>query len=94
MQRSRGYRFEVFAASPDRQKIVARALRAAREEAGLQQVELGRLIGKTQGYVSKVEGGHQGVDVLLLFDIAIALGVDPAELYGQVICGFGPIGSR
>ena len=68
----------------ERQKIVGKALRQAREEAGLQQIELGRLIGKTQGYISKIEGGHQGVDVLLLHDIANALGNEPADLYARI----------
>lgn len=69
----------------ERQKIVGRVLRQAREDAGLQQIELARLIGKTQGYISKIEGGHQGVDVLLLYDIAIALGNEPAALYTHVV---------
>ncbi|WP_405052670.1 MULTISPECIES: helix-turn-helix domain-containing protein [Sphingomonas] len=51
----------------------------------MQQIELARRIGKTQGYISKIEGGHQGVDVLLLYDIAIALGNEPAALYTHVV---------
>ncbi len=69
----------------ERQKTVGRVLRQAREDAGLQQIELARRIGKTQGYISKIEGGHQGVDVLLLYDIAIALGNEPAALYTHVV---------
>lgn len=72
----------------ERQKIVGRALRQAREDAGLQQIELGRLIGKTQGYVSKIENGHQGVDIILLYDIALALKCNPAELYTRAVEGF------
>lgn len=69
----------------ERQKVLGRALRAAREGAGLQQIQLGERIGKTQGYISKIEGGHQGVDVLLLHDIATALEIDPVKLYASVI---------
>lgn len=71
-----------------RQKILARILRQAREEAGLQQSELGLLIGKTQGYISKVEGGHQGVDVLLLYDIAVALRHAPQDLFARAVEAF------
>jgi len=71
-----------------RQKILARILRQAREEAGLQQSELGRLIGKTQGYISKVEGGHQGVDVLLFYDIAMALQHVPQDLFARAVDAF------
>lgn len=69
----------------ERQKAIGRALRTAREGAGLQQIQLGERIGKTQGYISKIEGGHQGVDVLLLHDIATALEIDPVKLYASVI---------
>lgn len=86
MQQARAYRRGM--AFGERQKIVGRALRQARENAGLQQIELGRLIGKTQGYISKIENGHQGVDILLLYDIALALRCRPADLYSEVISTF------
>lgn len=83
MQQSCAYRSHM--AFGERQKTVGRVLRQAREDAGLQQIELARRIGKTQGYISKIEGGHQGVDVLLLYDIAIALGNEPSALYTHVV---------
>lgn len=68
-----------------RQKAIGKALRTAREAAGLQQIQLGERIGRTQGYISKIEGGHQGVDVLLLYDIAFALQQEPIALHSNVI---------
>ena len=65
------------------QRAIARTIREAREKAGLHQDQLAERIGRTQSYISKIEGGHQGVDVLLLFDIAVALGIEPVDLYAR-----------
>jgi transcriptional regulator with XRE-family HTH domain len=43
-----------------------RRLRAAREHAGLRQVEVARLLGKPQSYVSKCESGERRIDVVEL----------------------------
>lgn len=85
MQQGGDYRLGVSQPSNfERQKAIGSALRAAREAAGLQQIQLGDRIGKTQGYISKIENGHQGVDVLLLHDIALALNAEPAALYALI----------
>ena len=41
-----------------------RQLRAARLEAGLTQVEVGKALGKPQSFVSRVELGEQRLDIV------------------------------
>jgi len=51
-------------------KKLVRKLREARVEAGLTQVDAGKLLKKPQSYVSKVERGERGVDALELAEFA------------------------
>ena len=50
----------------DEYKKIVEKLRAAREEAGLTQIEVVNLLKKPQSYVSKSEAGEQRLDVLEL----------------------------
>lgn len=52
-------------------------LRAAREEAGLTQVELSGRLATTQNYVSKSESGERRVDALEWIRWLAACGADP-----------------
>jgi len=45
-------------------------LRTARENAGLDQLEAGKLLGKTQSYISKIESGQRKIDVIQLKEFA------------------------
>jgi transcriptional regulator with XRE-family HTH domain len=65
----------------DERRIIARLIREARERVGLHQSVLAERINKTQSYISKIEGSHQGVDVLVLLDIAQALDIDSIDLF-------------
>jgi DNA-binding XRE family transcriptional regulator len=56
------------------QKLTAK-LRSARQEAGLTQVEAGKLLKKPQAYVSKIERGERRVDAVELAELA--------EVYGK-----------
>ena len=49
-------------------------LRAAREEAGLTQAEVGKKVGRPQTWVSKCEIGERRVDFVELEDFAKAYG--------------------
>ena len=51
-------------------KYLVGQLKKARKEAGLDQREVGRLLGKSQSYVSKVESGQRRVDVVQLKKLA------------------------
>lgn len=56
-------------------------VRKIRELRGLTQAELGELVGKNQGYISKLEAGRMNPTVSALTDLARALAVQPSELF-------------
>jgi len=53
------------------QQLTAK-LRSARQEAGLTQVQAGKLLKKPQAYISKIERGERGVDAVELSELAKA----------------------
>ena len=55
--------------SKDHKYIVER-LKTARIEAGLDQIEVARLLNKTQPYISKMESGQRKIDVITLKEFA------------------------
>jgi len=55
------------------QKLTAK-LHSARQEAGLTQVEAGKLLRKPQAYISKIERGERGVDAVELAELARVYG--------------------
>jgi transcriptional regulator with XRE-family HTH domain len=50
----------------------------ARKSAGLKQTDLADRLGRPQSYVSKIERGERGVDVIEFLEIAKAIGFKPA----------------
>jgi len=51
-------------------KYVIEQLKTARQEAGLDQMEVAELLGKSQSYVSKIESGQRRIDVVQLKELA------------------------
>lgn len=51
-------------------KYLVERLRQARQEAGLDQKEVAKLLETTQSYVSKVESGQRRIDVIQLKEFA------------------------
>jgi transcriptional regulator with XRE-family HTH domain len=51
-------------------KHTVEQLKKARQETGLDQVEVAKLLGKTQSHVSKVEAGQRRIDVVALKEFA------------------------
>lgn len=47
-------------------KLLVARLQQARKEAGFDQEEAAKLIGKTQSYISKVESGYTRIDIIEL----------------------------
>jgi transcriptional regulator with XRE-family HTH domain len=45
-------------------------LKKARKEAGLNQEDAAKLLGKTQSYVSKIESGQRRIDIIQLRELA------------------------
>lgn len=65
----------------DAQAALVFVLTSARKNAGILQADLGSKLGKDQSYVSNIERGQRRVDVLEFHELALAIGVDPVELY-------------
>ena len=51
-------------------KYIVEQLKKARKEAGLEQAEVAKLIGKTQSHVSKIEAGQRRIDIVALKEFA------------------------
>lgn len=51
-------------------KYIVEQLKKARQEAGLEQAEVAKLLGKTQSHVSKVEAGQRRIDIIALKEFA------------------------
>lgn len=51
-------------------KYIVEQLKAARQESGLDQLEVAKLLHKTQSYISKIESGQRRIDVVQLKELA------------------------
>ena len=51
-------------------KDTVEKLRKARQEAGLDQGQVAKLLGKTQSHISKVEAGQRRIDIVALKEFA------------------------
>jgi transcriptional regulator with XRE-family HTH domain len=60
-----------------RYELFRRLLVEARTEAGLKQADVAEQLGRPQSYVSKIERGERGVDVIEFMEIAKVIGFDP-----------------
>jgi transcriptional regulator with XRE-family HTH domain len=63
-----------------RYRAAIEALREARLSNPLTQIELAAALGRSQQFVSKYESFERRLDVIEFIDIAVALGVDWAEI--------------
>ena len=51
-------------------KYIVEQLKRARQEAGLEQEQVAKLLGKTQSYISKIESGQRRIDIVTLKEFA------------------------
>lgn len=65
-------------------RIVA-ALTLARRDARLRQVDLAKRLGWQQAYVSRYETGERQLSVDEYVAVALAIGVDPVALLGELL---------
>ena len=70
---------------PKEYRQVGAALAAARDRAGLTQVELAKLLRKPQSFVSNYERGNRRIDVLELLRIVDALNADPRKVFMDIV---------
>lgn len=64
--------------------LLREQLRAARESAGLTQVDLSAAIGKSQTFVSDVERGVRRLDTIELWEMCRAMGLDMTRFVAQL----------
>lgn len=56
-----------------------------RKQLRVTQAELGRRLGKPQPFISEIETRERRLDVIEFYAVARALGVDPRELFAEVV---------
>ena len=66
---------------------VVTLVRQARERSGKTQVEIARVLGKPQSYVSKAETCERRVDVIELLQLCRAIGVTLSEVVPAEFAG-------
>lgn len=64
-----------------------RELIAAREAAGLTQMQLATKLSRPQSFVSKYERGERRLDVIECLEVAEALNVDPVRFIRKILQG-------
>lgn len=70
--------------SPENHLVVGQALEAARDSAGLTQVELAKILKKPQSFVSSYESGQRRIDLLEFAHIVETLGADPKVISAKI----------
>lgn len=68
--------------SPEQVELL-RLLREKRRDAGLSQIELAKLLGRSQSFVSKYESGELRLDLVELNLICRALGISLSSFVRQ-----------
>ncbi|MBU4299249.1 helix-turn-helix transcriptional regulator [Patescibacteria group bacterium] len=51
-------------------KYIVEQLKKARQEAGLDQEQVAKMLKKTQSHISKIESGQRRIDVIMLKELA------------------------
>ncbi len=67
-----------------RQRLLRRKLKEARKSAQLTQTALGKLLGKPQSYISKIELGERRVESMELDIILSTLGLNSNDFIASI----------
>jgi len=65
---------------PELYNTMIELLIAARKNAGITQVELGKRIGQRQTFISKFEQGERRLDIAEFIAVSRAIGADPIQI--------------
>ena len=57
----------------------------ARKGLGLNQTQLGKRVGRGQGFISLIERGQRRIDVIEFVALARALEIDPKAMFSKLI---------
>lgn len=74
-------------------QLLLTVLKSERERLGITQTDLADRLGNTQTFVSKCERGERRIDAVELVEFAEALGIEPANLFGQFLAKRGQYSS-
>ena len=66
-------------------KLMVTALIDLRRQAGVNQIDLSKRLGRQQSFVSNVESGNRRIDVIEFYAITRALGGDPVALFSELV---------
>jgi transcriptional regulator with XRE-family HTH domain len=69
--------------------VVLRLLRAAREQAGITQVDLAKKLKQTQSFVSKIERGDRRLDIVQLRTFCKVFGLSLLEFVERLEAELG-----
>ena len=69
----------------DRRKLLRQALKSARLEAGMRQVDVALVLGRPQSYIAKLESGERKIDLIEFLDFSNAVQLDPMKLVKRLI---------
>ena len=75
---------------PKQHKIVGGHLADLRQQTGMTQTDLAKVLRKPQSFVSAVENGQRRVDLLEFASIVRALGGDPEKISGKSFTAIAP----
>lgn len=65
-------------------RALCEALVAARNDAGLTQVQLAQRLGKPQSFVAKYEGGERRLDVIEFLFVCRVIGADASRIIKSI----------
>ena len=57
----------------------------ARKSLGLNQTQLGKRVGRGQGFISLIERGQRRIDVIEFVALARALEIDPKSMFSKLV---------
>jgi transcriptional regulator with XRE-family HTH domain len=69
----------------DAYQVVTKALKHAREQAGLTQQDLAKRLNRPQSFVAKYELGERRLDLVEFVTIAQAIGLNPTRLFSRIL---------
>jgi hypothetical protein len=64
----------------DREKLLLQALKNARLEAGMRQVDVALALSRPQSYIAKIESGERKINLIEFLDFSNAVQLDPVKL--------------
>lgn len=71
--------------STEKYVLLRQMLIDERNKAELKQSDVSSKLGKPQSYISKIERGERGMDIVEFVEIAQAIGFDPAKFLRKFI---------